>query len=62
MLSDNECLKILNKKDKNYTNEQAVKIKILLYQLGELSYLLFDQNNKNEESNNIYKSIYRQAS
>lgn len=56
MLSSNECLKILNQKEKKYTLEQANKIIALLYQLGEIAYLQFKQL-KNEKSNTIHSCL-----
>jgi hypothetical protein len=64
MLTTNEILKILNnnKNNKKYTEGEAHKIKLLLYQLGEMAYLQFKQINANEKSNLIRTGIYRQAS
>lgn len=62
MLQTNECLKILNQKEKKYTAEQAENIRMFLYQLGEIAYLQFKQIKINEESNLIYQGIYRRAS
>lgn len=63
MLSTNEVLKTLNNytKQKKYTYEEANKIKLILYQFGEIAYLEFKQieNNEKEKSNNIHKGINR---
>ena len=40
-----------------YTNEQANKIKILLYQFGEIAYLQFKQiNNDEKEKGNTVRT------
>lgn len=62
MLTIHEALKILNKNKKKYTAEQANNILKLLYQLGEIAYLQFKQQNNHEKSNNICEGIYRRAS
>lgn len=56
MIKIDEALKILNQKEKKYTTEQAKKIMILLYQLGEISYLQFKQlkNHEKETSSTIH--------
>ena len=62
MISINESLKILNKNEKKYTQEEAKNILNLLYQFGEIAYSQFKQNKENEKSNTIHTSIYGQAS
>ncbi len=57
MLSINDCLKILNQKEKKYTQEQAYKIVTLLYQLGEIAYFQF-KHKVNEKSNIVYQGIH----
>jgi len=63
MLSTNDVLKTLNNntKQKKYTYEEGNKIKLTLYQLGEIAYLEFKQIEKDakEKSNNIRKGINR---
>lgn len=59
MLSVNEALKILNKNEKKYTQEQAKNILNLLNQFGEIAYSQFKQNKDNEKSNTIRPSIDR---
>lgn len=62
MLTTNECLKILNKDKKKYSTEQVNKIRMLLYQFGEIAYTQFQQTKINEKSNIIYQGINRLAS
>lgn len=53
MLSLNECLKILNEKEKKYTVEEAKRITELLYQLGQIAYLQFKQAKENEKQGHL---------
>ena len=60
MLSTNEALKILNNNNqqKKYTQEEASKIKLLLYQFGEIAYLQFKPTEINGQKRSIvYQSI-----
>jgi Ca2+-binding EF-hand superfamily protein len=59
MLSVNEAIKILNKNEKKYTQEQTKNILNLLTQFGEIAYSQFKQNKGNEKSNTIRPSINR---
>jgi len=59
MLSLDECNKILNKKEKKYTNEEVKEIRLTLYKLADIVYT--EKNNQNEqlkrqESNSLQKS------
>lgn len=59
MLTTNEVLKILNnnKPQKNYTTEEANKIKLLLYQFGEIAFLQFKQSKNDEKSCTIHQGL-----
>lgn len=57
MLSNEQVLKILNKNEKKYTNEQVNKIKMLLYDFAQIAYLQFKQITNNEKSNIICKGV-----
>ena len=59
MLSLDECNKILNKKEKKYTNEEVKEIRLTLYKLADIVYT--EKNNQNEqlkrqEINSLQKS------
>ena len=59
MLSLDECNKILNKKEKKYTNEEVKEIRLTLYKLADIVYT--EKNNQNEQlkrkkSNSLQKS------
>jgi hypothetical protein len=41
MISIKECKKILNANGKSYTDEETIRIRTLLYQLGEIAYLQY---------------------
>ena len=59
MLSIDECKKILNKTEQEYTTEQIKEIRLTLYKLADIVYT--EKNNQNEqlnrkESNSLQKS------
>lgn len=63
MLSIEKCKQILTKGGANYTDEEVKRIRELLYQLGHLDYLLYNQNSlKDGERNHLHKSLNRRAS
>jgi hypothetical protein len=45
------CKKILESSGKKYSDEEAEKIRDLLYKLGELDYLIYIEMNKYYKSN-----------
>ena len=49
MLSIDECKKILNKTEKNYTTEQIKEIRLTLYKVADIIYS--EKNNQNERLN-----------
>lgn len=55
------AIKILNKRQKKYTTEQAKQILQLLNQLSEIAYEQFKQTKANETGNIIHTSIHRSA-
>ncbi len=59
MLSVNDCKKILNKTG-SYTDDEVKKIRQFLYELVEIEYYNFKNNNNNERSN-LHKSIDRRT-
>lgn len=60
MLTINECLKILNQKERKYTLQETKDIIELLYQLGQIAYCQFKKQKENEkQSNIIYTGLNR---
>ena len=59
MLSIEACKKILQKNGAKYTEDEIKKIRHLLYKLGNLDYLLFNQNKslKDGKRNSLHKGI-----
>jgi len=58
MLSIEKCKKILNKKEKKYTDEQIKKLRNFLYILAEIDYNNFKENLIYEQkSNNLHKGF-----
>jgi len=53
-----KCKRILRQNGENYSDEQVKKIRQFLYQMAELDYKLFKQNQVNEKCNNLYQSKY----
>ena len=49
MLSIDECKKILNKKEQQYTTEQIKEIRLILYKLAEIVYT--ENHIQNEQLN-----------
>ncbi len=56
MLSLEQCKKLLINNGKIYSDEQIKQLRLILYQLGELDYKLFNES-KNEKCNNIYQNF-----
>jgi len=59
MLSLKKCKQILNQNDGNYSEEQVKKIRQFLYQIAEIDYQQFKQNQANEECHNLHQSKHR---
>ena len=59
MLSIDECKKILNKKEQEYTTEQIKEIRLILYKLADIvyteNYIQNEQLNR-KKSNSLQKS------
>lgn len=63
MLSLEKCRELLNKKGKNYTDEQILEIRDFCYKLAEIEYEEYLNKIKDEKaSDNLYESLYRRAS
>ena len=59
MLSIDECKKILNKKEQEYTTEQIKEIRLILYKLADIVYTEKSNHNgelNREKSNSLQKS------
>ncbi len=50
LISIEHARKVLNKYGKNYTDEQIIRIREVLYKLGRLDYILFKELIKNERN------------
>ena len=48
MLSINECTKVLNKSNKQYTDEEVILIRDFLYQLATLEISMINVNEEHE--------------
>ena len=52
-LSVTYCKKILESSDKKYSDEEAEKIRDLLYKLGELDYRIYIEVSRNDNSTDM---------
>ena len=63
MLSIEQCKKILKNDLKNYTDEEVRQIRDLLYKVGHLDYLLYQQKQAEDaERHHLHQGINRRAS
>ena len=58
MLSIEKCNEILNKFEKNYTQDQVKSIRYFLYQLAQIEYKL-SKSKKLDGSSDLHKSLNR---
>lgn len=61
VLTIDACQKILNKKERKYSVEQARQVRELLYQLANIEFSSY-QIGKNEKRNSLHQSIDRGTS
>lgn len=58
-----KCKKILNRNGNNYSDEDVLKIRDLLYTFAEIEYTIFIKNNQDEKNgNHLHQGINRRAS
>ena len=59
MLSFEQCKKILNSEEKQYTEQEIIEIRDILNQLAKADVKLFKQlqYERREKSNNLFKGI-----
>lgn len=57
MLSIEHCKKVLTRNGNQIKEEDLTKLRNLLYQIAQMDYKIFKNNNNEKESNNIHQSL-----